>query len=38
MPDTRELVMAPLPYLIVYKVRPEAVYILRILHTSMDRE
>ena len=31
-PDTRELVIAGLPFLIVYRVRPEVVEIVRILH------
>ena len=34
---TRELVMAPMPYLIVYGVEPETVHIFRILHTSEER-
>ena len=33
---TRELVMAPLPYVIVYRVGPEIVHILRVIHTSED--
>jgi toxin ParE1/3/4 len=36
-PDTRELVMAPLPYIIQYRVTPDFVIILRILHTSRQR-
>jgi toxin ParE1/3/4 len=36
-PDTRELVMAPLPYIIQYRVTPDLVVILRILHTSRQR-
>ena len=31
---TRELVMVPLPYVIVYRVGPEVVNILRMIHTS----
>ena len=34
---TRELVLAPLPYLLVYSVDEEAIHILRFLHTSRDR-
>ena len=34
---TRELVMTPLPYIIVYAVEPQMVHILRIIHTSEDR-
>ena len=31
---TRELVLAPMPYLIVYDIQPELVHILRIIHSS----
>jgi addiction module RelE/StbE family toxin len=31
-PGTRELVLTPLPYLIVYRVSQDAVEIVRILH------
>jgi plasmid stabilization system protein ParE len=34
---TRELVLAPLPYLMIYLVDEESVHILRFLHTSQDR-
>jgi toxin ParE1/3/4 len=34
---TRELVLAPLPYLLVYSIDREAIHILRFLHTSRDR-
>jgi len=34
---TRELVLAPLPYLLIYSVREDAIDILRFLHTSRDR-
>jgi hypothetical protein len=34
---TRELVLAPLPYIIVYGVEPEMVHIFRILHATKDR-
>jgi toxin ParE1/3/4 len=33
---TRELVLAPLPYLLVYSVDETAIHILRFLHTSRD--
>lgn len=33
---TRELVMPALPYVIVYDVRGDTVYIVRILHSSQD--
>ena len=29
---TRELVLAPLPFIVVYRVKPEAVEIVRIYH------
>jgi toxin ParE1/3/4 len=29
---TRELVLAPLPYIVVYQVRGETVHVVRILH------
>lgn len=35
-PETRELSIADLPYLIVYEVGSEAVTILAIFHTSRD--
>jgi len=31
---TRELIMTPLPYIIVYGVEPQVVHILRIIHAS----
>lgn len=34
---TRELVLAPLPYLIIYSVDDQSVHILRFLHTAQDR-
>jgi toxin ParE1/3/4 len=34
---TRELVLRPLPYVIVYQVRGDTVHIVRILHTSQDQ-
>ncbi len=35
-PNTREIKVPDLPYLIVYDVSPEAVTILAIFHTSRD--
>jgi toxin ParE1/3/4 len=35
-PDTRELVFAPLPYVVVYEIIDEDVQVLRIRHTSQD--
>lgn len=34
---TRELVLAPLPYLMIYAVDEHSVHILRFLHASQDR-
>jgi len=34
---TRELVLAPLPYLLIYTVDDNAIHILRYLHTSRNR-
>jgi addiction module RelE/StbE family toxin len=33
---TRELVLAPLPYVVVYVVRDEVVFIVRILHGAQQ--
>lgn len=33
---TRELVMSPLPYIVVYTVRADAVYVVRILHGAQQ--
>ena len=33
---TRELVLAPLPYIVVYTVRGEAVFVVRILHGAQQ--
>lgn len=33
---TRELVLAPLPYLIVYEVRVNVVFLVRILHGAQQ--
>ena len=34
---TRELVLAPLPYLMVYAVDDHSIHILRFLHVAQDR-
>jgi toxin ParE1/3/4 len=33
---TRELVMSHLPYIVVYTVRGDAVYVVRILHGAQQ--
>ena len=33
---TRELVMSPLPYIVVYTVREDAVYVVRILQGAQQ--
>jgi plasmid stabilization system protein ParE len=33
---TRELVLAPLPYLMIYAVDDQSVHILRFLHAAQD--
>ena len=33
-PDTREMLISGLPFVIIYRVGEEAVEIVRILHTS----
>ena len=33
---TRELVMSPLPYIVVYTVRSDALYVVRILHRAQQ--
>lgn len=33
---TRELVLTPLPYVVIYQVKGDATYILRILHGAQD--
>jgi plasmid stabilization system protein ParE len=35
--DTRELVLAPLPYVVVYTVRDDVVFVVRILHGAATR-
>lgn len=34
--STRELTVSPLPYIVVYSVKPESVEILHIYHGSQD--
>jgi plasmid stabilization system protein ParE len=34
---TRELVLAPLPYLLIYAVDDRSIHILRFLHSAQDR-
>lgn len=36
-PGTRELVVSPLPYIIVYGVELDIVNILRLLHAARER-
>lgn len=31
-PNTRELVFAPLPYVVIYRIEDQAVEIMRVLH------
>ncbi len=33
---TRELVIAPLPYIVIYKIMDDTMYIVRILHGAQD--
>jgi toxin ParE1/3/4 len=33
---TRELLLTPLPYIVVYRIMGDAAYILRILHGAQD--
>jgi len=37
MDNTRELFVSPLPYVIVYRVKPEVVEILRVYHSAQNR-
>jgi toxin ParE1/3/4 len=34
---TRELVVNDLPYIIVYRISPAGIEVIRVLHTAMDR-
>jgi len=36
LPDTRELVVADLPYMIVYQVKPDAVVVLAVFRGARD--
>jgi len=36
VPRTRELVVPGLPYLVVYRLTPDAVEILRVFHTARN--
>lgn len=36
LPDTREILVAGLPYLIIYKVAAETVTILAVFHSARD--
>ena len=36
MPGRRELIFAPLPYIVVYQVKQDAVEISRIFHGAQD--
>ncbi|PWT98560.1 MAG: type II toxin-antitoxin system mRNA interferase toxin, RelE/StbE family [Terriglobia bacterium] len=33
---TRELVLAPLPYIIVYAVEQDVIHVFRVLHAAQD--
>jgi toxin ParE1/3/4 len=35
--DTREMLFLPLPYIAVYRLKPETIEILRIYHTAQNR-
>lgn len=35
--NTRELLVSPFPFILIYTVEGETVRILRVLHTSQDR-
>jgi addiction module RelE/StbE family toxin len=34
---TRELIVAPMPYIVVYGVEREVVHIFRVIHASQER-
>jgi addiction module RelE/StbE family toxin len=36
MPGRRELILTPLPYIVVYQVKPDAVEISRIFHGAQE--
>ncbi len=33
---TRELVIAPLPYIVIYQIKEDVIYVVRILHGAQD--
>jgi plasmid stabilization system protein ParE len=33
---TRELVMASLPYIVVYGIEPQMIHIFRVIHAAQD--
>jgi plasmid stabilization system protein ParE len=35
--DTREILFAPLPYVAIYRVKEQAIEVLRIYHGAQDR-
>lgn len=35
--DTRELILSPLPYIVVYRIKNDAIEVLHIYHGSRDR-
>lgn len=36
--NTRELVFTEFPYIVIYSVQKEIIYVLRVFHTSQDME
>ena len=36
VPGTREMIVADLPYIVLYRVSGDVVEILRVLHTSQE--
>ena len=36
--NTRELIIQNLPYIVIYRVQDDTIYIARILHTSRERK
>lgn len=36
VPETRQLIVSNLPYIVVYRVNGDVVEILRVLHTAMN--
>ena len=37
VPDTRELLFPPMPYVVVYRVREQRIEVLRVYHAAQDR-